>query len=81
MHCDISVQYEPRGYTIYFQFVSVINLYMFKAGLLLVIRRYYSVYTAADICYALLLTGCWQGQNGTGFCRVGCRSIDQLGGM
>jgi len=36
---DISVQLEQKGCTIYFQFISVINLYMFRAGVLLVIRR------------------------------------------
>jgi len=30
----------------YSQFLSIINLYMFRAGLLLIIRRYFSVYTA-----------------------------------
>jgi hypothetical protein len=39
------VQYEPTGFTIYFQFISIINLYMFRGKLLLIIRRYYSVYT------------------------------------
>jgi len=39
---------EPTGCTIYFQFISVINLYMFRAGLLLIISSYYSVYTAVQ---------------------------------
>jgi len=30
---DISVQYEPTGCTIYFQLISIINLYMFRARL------------------------------------------------
>jgi hypothetical protein len=29
-----------------FSYISINNLYMFQAGLLLIIRKYYSVYTA-----------------------------------
>ena len=37
--CIVTVEYEPTRCTIYFQFISVINLYVFQAGLLLIIRR------------------------------------------
>jgi len=33
---------------------------MFRAGLLLIIRRNYSVYIAIGICHAFMLSGCCQ---------------------
>ena len=36
----------------YSQFISIFSLYMFRAGLLLIIRRYHSVRTATGICHA-----------------------------
>jgi len=38
---------------------------MFRAGLLLIIRRINSVQTAVAICHAFMLTGCWRDQDGT----------------
>jgi len=35
-----------------FQFISIINLYMFRAGILLTISRYCSVCTAVGMCHA-----------------------------
>jgi len=49
VHCRVSVQKEPTGCTIYFQFISIIHLYIhvFREGLLLIITRYYCLYTAS----------------------------------
>ena len=63
VHCDISVQYEPTGCTIYFKFISIINLYIFRTDLLLIIRRYCSVYAAVGVCNAFMLNGSWQGRS------------------
>jgi len=52
-----SVQWEPTGWTTYFQFISIINLYIFPTGLLLIIRRYYSVYTTVGVYVDWLLAG------------------------
>ena len=41
----------------YSQFFSIINPYTFQ-GLLLIIRRYFSVYTAIGMCHAFMLAGC-----------------------
>jgi hypothetical protein len=52
---NLTVQYEPTVCTIHSQFISIINLYMFRAGLLLIIRRDCSVYSAIGIVMRL----CW----------------------
>jgi len=38
----MSLQQGPTGCTIYLQLTSIINIYIFRAGLLLIMRRYYS---------------------------------------
>jgi hypothetical protein len=58
MLCSKVCTTRPTGCTIYFQFISLINFYMFRAGLLLIIRRYYSVHTTICICHSFMLTGC-----------------------
>ena len=50
----------------------IINLYMFGAGLLLIIRRYLSVYTAHGMCHVFMLAGCLQGQGGRKSFRPSC---------
>jgi len=42
----------------YSQFILIISLYIFPSGLLLIIRMYYSVYTAVGTCHAFMLAGC-----------------------
>jgi hypothetical protein len=51
LHRDISVQQGSTAWPIYFQFISIINFYVFRAGLLLIIRRYCSVYTVIGTCH------------------------------
>jgi hypothetical protein len=41
-----------------FSSIPINNLYMFRAGLLFIIRSYNSVYTAVGICHEVMLTGC-----------------------
>jgi len=64
VHRDISVQQEPTKCTVYFQFISIMNFYMFLAVLLLIIRRYYSVFTVICVCLAFMLSGCWHDRGG-----------------
>jgi len=42
----------------YSQFILTINLYMSRAGLLLINRRYFSVNTTIVMCRAFMLAGC-----------------------
>ena len=60
VHRDTSMQHEPTGCTKYFQFVSIISLYLFRAVLLPIIRMYCCLYTAVGVCHVFMLTGCWQ---------------------
>jgi len=65
-----TLQYEPTGCTIYFQFISIIDRYMFRAVLLIIIRRFYPVYIEIGMCHAFMLTGCWQDRNGSSLQQV-----------
>jgi hypothetical protein len=56
----IYLRNKNRDAIYYFQFISVINLYMFRADLLLIIKVYVSVYTAVGMCQVFMLAGCWQ---------------------
>jgi len=38
---------------------------MFRAGLLLIVKGQYFVYTAISIRHAFMLNGCWQGRKRT----------------
>jgi len=42
---------------------------MYQAGLLLIIRKYYSVNTAIGICHVFMLTGCWQDRDPSRSCQ------------
>jgi hypothetical protein len=42
----------------YSQYISKINLYVFRTGLRFIIRSYYSVYTEIVTCHALIMSGC-----------------------
>ena len=54
VHRDISVQQEPTGCTIYFQFISIINFYMFRAALLLIIGTTICFTHFNDYVYVLM---------------------------
>ena len=58
VYCTIRI--NKIRYTLYFQFISIINLCLFQADLLLIIRRYYSVCTVVGICHVFMFTGCLQ---------------------
>ena len=60
MHRDISVQYEPTGCTIYFKFLSIINLYILSCDITFVLDtiRWYRIVgrnTTNNVVYYLLL--------------------------
>jgi len=59
VHRNISIQYEQTGCTIYFQFISVINHYIFRAGLLFIISRYSTpILPTTGQCKRMTYTNC-----------------------
>jgi hypothetical protein len=47
----VTIQWKPTWCTIYPQFISSLNIYMFQAYLLPIIRRYHCICTAIGMCY------------------------------
>jgi hypothetical protein len=49
---------DQQDAVFYSQFISTINLYMFRAVLLFIIRKYFSVNTTIVMCHAFMWAGC-----------------------